>query len=194
MVESMPETSSYHHGSLQEAALSLAVTMLRNGSTSLPPLRELASQLGITHGALYRHFSGKEALEAAVIAAGFDLLADAMANSGEAGSPTPPSVMRTYVNFALHEQSLYRLMFARRAEPLMQEPIPGKAVRRVIGVATQTFHNEQADPTKIRDQVVSAWGMAHGLCELWSSGLLRAKSQERAEAFIMERLKSGLLV
>jgi AcrR family transcriptional regulator len=194
MIESMSESSAYHHGSLQEAVLSLAVTMLRNGSTSLPPLRELASQLGVTHGALYRHFSDKEALEAAVIAAGFDFLADAMANSGEAGSPTSPSVMRAYVNFALNEQSLYRLMFARRAGPLLQEPIPGKAVRRVIGIATQAFHNEQADPAKIRDQVVSAWGMAHGLCEFWSVGLLRAKSQERAEAFIMERLKSGLLV
>jgi AcrR family transcriptional regulator len=190
----MSESSAYHHGSLQEAALSLAVTMLRNGSTSLPPLRELASQLGVTHGALYRHFSGKEALEAAVIAAGFDLLADAMANSGEAGSPTSPSVMCAYVNFALNEQSLYRLMFARRAGPLMQEPIPSKAVRRVIGIATQAFHNQHLNSAQIRDQVVSAWGMAHGLCELWSTGLLRAKSREQAEAFIMERLKSGLLV
>jgi AcrR family transcriptional regulator len=183
-------TQPYHHGALREAAVSMTVARLRAGDHELPTLREIARQIGVTHRALYRYFADKEALRNAVAGEGFSLLAAAM----EAVQPiTQKSVMDGYLRFAFSEPSLYHLMFSLRASALMAAPVPGAQVRQVIALATSVY-DDGSDESAVQDKVLSAWGMAHGLYELWRNGALRASNSDIARAFILAQLASSLLV
>jgi AcrR family transcriptional regulator len=180
----------YHHGALREAALSAAIERLRGGDEGLPAARDLAAQLGVTHGALYRHFADKDALKAAVAGEGFALLVAAMPAGAVA---TPRAIMQTYVDFALEQPGLYRVMFSLGSRALMQEPAPGPEVRRLIGIATEAF-DDGSGKELVRDRVVSAWGMTHGMLDLWRSGAIRANTRQRASAYILDQLEAFGLV
>ena len=192
MTEALDQPRPYHHGALQEAALAVALRRLREGNGEMPTVRDIAGEVGVTHRALYRYFSDKEALEAAVAGEGFALLAAAMANrSGE--ERTSRRVIEAYIHFAIEEPNLYRLMFWRSSYDLMADPYPGPQVRKVISIATEAF--ARTDPSSdVRDRVVSAWGMAHGLIDLWRSGALRASNSRKAAHFILSRLAASGLI
>ena len=71
----------------------------------------------------------------------------------------------------------------------MREPAPGPQVRRVIAIATRAF-DKGGDRATIRDRVISAWGISHGLFQLWRASALRAANQDRAIDLIVSRLKA----
>jgi AcrR family transcriptional regulator len=181
----------YHHGSIEDAALQIALRRLREGDASIPSLRGLAAAVGVTHRALYRYFPDRNALSAAVAGEGFRMLGEAMTASDDAASSH--SVMRAYLGFAFAETSLYTLMFSIGERAFMREPAPGPQVRQVIAIATKAFDNG-GDRATTRDRVIAAWGMAHGLFELSRAGALRAANPDRAVDFIMSRLETSRLV
>ncbi|MFY7761610.1 TetR/AcrR family transcriptional regulator [Aquidulcibacter sp.] len=189
----MPKSDSdqpYHHGSLKEAALAAVVARLRKGEEELPTVRELAAEIGVSHRALYRYFADKDALKQAVAAEGFALLAGRIPVGADL---TALSVIDGFLRFAFDEPSLYRLMFSLRSTALLAEPVPGPQVRRVIALATQAF-DDGAGEEAVRNRVFSAWGLAHGLFDLWRAGALRAASPDLAYDFIRARiLESGLV-
>ena len=192
MTGALDQARPYHHGALREAALAVALRRLREGTGEMPTVRDIAGEVGVTHRALYRYFSDKEALRAAVAGEGFALLATAMMNrAGE--ELTARGVMEAYIEFAINEPHLYRLMFLRGSYNLMADPFPGPQVRKVISIATDAF--ARTGPTiDVRDRVVSAWGMAHGLIELWRAGALRASDSQKATHFISARLAASGLI
>ncbi len=189
----MPKPDSdqpYHHGALKEAALAAVVARLRRGEDELPTVRELAAELGVSHRALYRYFADKDALKQAVAGEGFALLAERIPRGG---ALTALSLIEGFLRFAFDETSLYRLMFSLRAAALLAEPVPGQQVRRVIALAMQAF-DDGAEEEAIRNRVFTAWGLAHGLFDLWRAGALRAATPELAHEFIRARiLESGLV-
>jgi AcrR family transcriptional regulator len=180
----------YHHGTLSKTALDVAVARLRHGDEALPSLREIAVEIGVTHRALYRYFADKNAFKAAVAGEGFERLAKAMLCNDDI---SPKVVMAAYVRFGLSEPALYKLMFSLGSNLLLHEAAPGPSVRRVLAIATNAF-TETHGSISIRDKVVSAWGMAHGLIDLWHNGALRALDLERAFDFIMSRLAASNLI
>lgn len=180
----------YHHGALRDAAIAAAVSRLAAGGEELPTVRELAAQIGVTHRALYRHFPAKEALAAAVASAGFAMLAQAIATTT---GTSPRHVMEAYVNFAVGHPGLYRFMFSLGAKALMKDPEPGPQVRHVIAIATEAFGRGREDHAS-RDRVVAAWGLAHGLLDLWRSGALCASAPELAATYILDQLETCRLL
>ena len=102
---------------------------------------------------------------------------------------TSRAVMQAYVDFALAQPSLYRLMFSLVSKSLMQEPSPGPQVRQMVAIATEAFRRGH-DDHDVRDRVISAWGMAHGLLDLWRSGSLPAKTPQRASEYIIDQMVS----
>ena len=55
----MGESRGYHHGNLKEIAVSVAYDLQKNRDSGIVGLREVARELGVTHGALNRHFQNK---------------------------------------------------------------------------------------------------------------------------------------
>ena len=73
----------YHHGDLQRALLDEALRTIHAEGVEQLTLRTVGEKLGVSRSALYRHFSGKHALLAAVGREGFRMLRLALTSAWE---------------------------------------------------------------------------------------------------------------
>ena len=106
----------YHHGALREALLQQAERTVRERGADALSLRELAREVGVSHGAPRRHFPDRQALLDAVAEAGFDRLGaelrSAADGAGEEFEPRLRATAAAYVRFATRDPALLDLMFA----------------------------------------------------------------------------------
>lgn len=134
----------YHHGNLRAALLEAAERTVRQRGVQALSLRELARDVGVSHGAPRRHFPDRQALLDALAEAGFlrlgEELARAAAAAGEEFEPRLRAVAAAYVRFATDDAALLELMFA------------GK-------------HREDADADGLREAAERAFAVMLGLIE-----------------------------
>ena len=106
----------YHHGALRAALLEQAERTVRERGADALSLRELAREVGVSHGAPRRHFPDRQALLDAVAEAGFDRLGvelrAAADGAGEEFEPRLRATAAAYVRFATGDPALLDLMFA----------------------------------------------------------------------------------
>ena len=156
---------SYHHGNLREALLDAAESLLpRHGPEGLT-LREVARRAGVSHGAPYHHFDGRDSLLAAVAERGFVGLGEAM--RGAAG-PAPRdrlvAICEAYVAFAARHPTRFRLMFG----PLLASKALYPGLREA---GEQSFFvlldaAREVAPADAMPLALAGWSMAHGLAHL----------------------------
>src|SRR5688572_21253872 len=105
---------AYHHGNLRQALIDEAVRTIRRDGVEALTLRSAGDRLRVSRTALYRHFSDKASLLAAVATEGFRQFHKALAagwdESGH-GLEGFAAMGRAYVAFALANPSHYRVMF-----------------------------------------------------------------------------------
>ena len=70
-----PTERPYHHGNLRGALLDAAERTVRERGVQALSLRELAREIGVSHGAPRRHFPDRQALLDALAESGFERLA-----------------------------------------------------------------------------------------------------------------------
>lgn len=115
-------TRSFHHGNLRQALIDAALSAPDIERLSL---RQLASGLGVTAAAAYRHFTNREDLLFEVARIGFDRLKHGFETAFDIS--TPPSdatearqrlilLGQAYLQFADDMPALWRLMFGSQAE------------------------------------------------------------------------------
>jgi AcrR family transcriptional regulator len=106
----------FHHGSLRTALLDRAETVLREGGIDALSLRELARDVGVSHGAPRSHFIDRRALLDALAERGFDRIAQLMRTAAESRPDDPGAAVlaaaHAYVDFAVADAALLDLMFA----------------------------------------------------------------------------------
>ncbi|MFM2043240.1 MAG: hypothetical protein RLY86_1816 [Pseudomonadota bacterium] len=199
--------SRFHHGDLRNAALVAALTLVETQGPEALTLREVAAVAGVNHRALYRHFVDLDALRLELAGQGFHALADAIAaalvdlqvdglagvgaGAGAGAGGKRAALLRAYVRFALTRPDLYGLMFGMKGGDFLHHPVLAPAVRRVTDRAAEIFRRADDPPgfsDRLRDRVVTVWGLAHGLCDLWRRGALRARDPGEAEAYILALL------
>ena len=73
--------TSYHHGDLRRALIDAAIPVLREKGVVGLSLRELAGELGVSHGAPYRHFRNKSELLEGIAIVGYRELAEICSSS-----------------------------------------------------------------------------------------------------------------
>src|SRR5258708_1628242 len=109
----------YHHGNLRTALLAEAQRTVRERGVQELSLRELAREVGVSHGAPRRHFPDRQALLDALAEAGFARLgADlrrAVDRAGEDFEPRLQATAAAYVRFATRDAALLELMFAGKS-------------------------------------------------------------------------------
>jgi AcrR family transcriptional regulator len=119
-------------------------------------MRRVADRLGIKAPSIYKHLPDKQALEAALISAGFE----EWAKRFEAAAQTPEALGRAYRAYALAHPHLYRLMTER---PLPRERlargVEERAARPIVEAAG-------GDPDGAR----AFWAFAHGMAILELNG------------------------
>jgi AcrR family transcriptional regulator len=122
-------------------------------------MRRLAERLGIRAPSLYKHLPGKAALEAAIIATGFEdtaaALEAALDAALEAGEEPLAALAAAYRAFALDHPHLYRLM---TDQPLPRDRLPAGVEDR----AAAPLLRAAGDPDRAR----AVWAFAHGMIML----------------------------
>jgi AcrR family transcriptional regulator len=117
-------------------------------------MRRIAERLGIRAPSLYKHVPDKQALEAAIISAGFEEQAAAFEKVLEQSPDDPLGALATaYREFARRHPHLYRLMTDR---PLPRDQlVPGVEARAGLPIYRAAGENP--------DLARAAWAFAHGM-------------------------------
>lgn len=146
-------------GSTQAAAVKAAEKLLSSEGPAAVTMRRIAAELHIQAPSLYKHFPGKRALEAAVIAQGLREFGAAMAAALAGGAEPVRALANAYRAFGRERPHLYRLM---NNNPLPRDLLPpgleDDVSRPLVGVF--------GDRARAR----VAWATAHGLVSLELAG------------------------
>ena len=135
--------------------VSAARGLLASEGVEAVTVGRVAAALGIKPPSLYKHFASKRALEAVLIAEGFEASAEALSAAG----PGLAAVARAYRGFATANPHLYRLMTER---PLPRDLLPAGLEAR----AAAPLVAAAGDPETAR----AAWAFAHGMVVLELAG------------------------
>lgn len=170
----------YHHGNLRAALLRAAETELAEKGVEGFSLRGVAKRAGVSHAAPAHHFEDVSGLLTALAAVGFERFLEKelvrQRKAGNDGHARLVAAVLSYVDFAMANPELFRLMFASdRADH--NDPELAKAalatfdhlvedVERFRGVDPRTHDAAMLD-------VMAVWAIAHGLADLMNAGLLR---------------------
>jgi AcrR family transcriptional regulator len=174
----------YHHGNLKEALIEAARGFIAERGLGGFTLADAAKLVGVSPAALYRHFSGREALVAEVAGRGFDQLAERLARALR--SPGTPIERFTrmgeaYLAFAEEEPGFYAAMFSPRGGETDEPrgpwgPRPGEAhevgaFNLLVNALMMTFPDgfDGVDP---RFVALEVWALSHGIATLAASGQL----------------------
>src|ERR671913_905515 len=179
------DRKGYHHGNLKEALVEAARRFIAERGLGGFTLVDAARLAGVTPAALYRHFSGRDALVSEVAGRGFTLLAERLGRAARGGGTAIERFTRmgeAYLAFAEEEPGFYAAMFSPRgAEEQPSGPWgspPGTEATRQSGAfallleaLTQTFPEGFGgiDPRFIALEV---WALSHGIATLDGAGLL----------------------
>lgn len=166
--------TSYHHGNLRSELVNAAMELLRSDSGEELTLRAVARAAGVSQTAPYRHFSDKGALLAAVAETGFAKLDERCEQAMSIpGGPRDRlhQLGNAYVQFALDEPALYRLMFGAELGPFKDEypslAAGAKQVHDMMRITVEDLMSEgRATNAEIESACAAAWSLVHGLASL----------------------------
>jgi len=144
-------------------------------------LRGVGSALGVSRTALYRHFTDKAALLAAVAAEGFRMLREETARAwedGERGLSGFEAMGVAYVRFAITHPSHYRVMFGADISSAADVQLAGEgagAFQVLVDALTalQTQNLARRDDTQ--QMALFVWSAVHGVAMLAIDGRLGQK-------------------
>ena len=115
-------------------------------------MRRIAEVLGIRAPSLYKHVPGKEALEVAIVIAGFEEAAAAFEAATDGAVEPLAAFVTAYRAFARAHPHLYRLMTDR---PLPRAHLPPGLEERTAA----PLHRATGSPARAR----AAWAFIHGM-------------------------------
>jgi AcrR family transcriptional regulator len=190
----------YHHGSLRSALLAAAERTLRERGSDQLSLRELARQIGVSHGAPRRHFVDRQALLDALAEDGFIRLGRelraAADGAGGAFSARLEAATAAYVRFATDDAALLELMFAgkhREGAAALQA-----AAERTFALMLELIEQGQAegalepgDPERVG---LLLFATMQGIAALETSGILAPKRRDELVADAVTRFLRGAYV
>ena len=114
----MSAPQPFHHGNLRAALLHAAEQTLRERGLDALSLRDLARQVGVSHGAPRSHFIDRQALLDALAEGGFQRLTDEMDAAIAAETDDFGHILRvvadSFVRFAVTDAALMDLMFTSK--------------------------------------------------------------------------------
>lgn len=163
----------YHHGSLHDALLQAAETILERDGLQGLTLRAAAREAGVSHAAPTHHFGDMTGLLSELAAAGFRKfgakLGAAVATKASAAERMD-AMGEAYVMFAREHPSMFLLMF--RSERLdTKRPALHDAMEEAFGQLTRGVSErrgtaEASASLPLLADIVRSWSMVHGFAML----------------------------
>jgi AcrR family transcriptional regulator len=191
------DVRAYHHGNLRSALLERAERTVRERGVQALSLRELARDVGVSHGAPRRHFPDRGALLDALGECGFERLAAELAAAvREAGASVDArlqALAHAYVAFATRDAALLELMFAGKHR---EDAGTRAAADRALAIPlTVILDAQQAGEVVVGDpQAVArlAFATLHGLATMANGEMLGDDDLDAIVTDAIERLLAGL--
>jgi AcrR family transcriptional regulator len=193
----MPERA-YHHGNLRSALLERAERTVRERGVPALSLRELARDVGVSHGAPRRHFPDRRALLDALAEKGFERLGRelqaAVDDAGGGFDARLQALAHAYVAFATRDAALLELMFAGKhrdgAERTRASAERAFAIPlAVIAAAQQDAAAVAGDPEALARV---AFATLHGLATMANGEMLGDDDLGAIVTDAVQRLLAGL--
>jgi AcrR family transcriptional regulator len=187
----------YHHGNLRAALLAQAELTLRENGLDGLSLRELARQVGVSHGAPRRHFADRQALLDALAESGFARLgAELRAALDDAGEDYEARLRATataYVRFAISDAALLELMFTGKHR--QQSGALAEAADRAFSVILDLIREGQAggvlEPGEPERIGLLLFATVQGIAALVSGGIVDPEELDGVVADAIGRFLHG---
>ena len=176
-------TKRYHHGDLRTALIDAARTILINNQPF--SLRAVATAVGVSPTATYRHFADRSALEAAIAAQGFRELYTQLQQAGDAITTAEEmwKIASTYVDWAVNNQTIFRLMCTTAFHP--DVPEKNQIVTEIMDFIRAQLH--QWYPERAGDALFTGvWALTHGLATLYLENKLDITDSEELHQHIQQ--------
>lgn len=175
----------------RRALLNDAAELLDSGGPAAVTLREVGARAGVSRGAPYRHFTGKESLLTAVAVEGWERLGDHMHALQNDPQLPPADKLRAslmgVITVSRRQPYLYQLMFSA---PSGDPTVVARAAQRMCDEFLAIVAAVVGEDNAQRCSAILLTG-AHGAAGLESSGLLstdkwHTTAEELTEALIAE--------
>lgn len=168
----------YHHGNLRTALLEQAERTLRERGVAELSLRELAREIGVSHGAPRRHFADRQALLNALAENGFARLGAELRASvdgaGEGFQARLQALASAYVRFATRDAALLELMFASKHGE--ESGALHEAADRAFAVMVEVIQQGQAEgalqPGQLERVGLVLFATVQGIAALTTGGMI----------------------
>ena len=191
----------YHHGDLRRALIDQALRTIDKLGVEGLTLRSVGEALGVSRTALYRHFSNKQALVAAVAREGFRTLrlslVDAWERNGR-GRAGFEAMGEAYLEFAVAHPSHYRVMFGRFVESCARDPELIEEATAAFQALVDALVDQQREGGVRKDdpQMLArfVWSLTHGIAMLVIDGQLREDDESGAalNRYAADRIRAAI--
>lgn len=175
----------YHHGDLPRTLVKTTLQIIAEQGLAGVTMREVSRRIGVSRTAAYRHYQNKQELLCAVAEQGFRDLADrfkAIVDQGGASAlETLVAIGLGYLDYALANPALYRLMFGSTLTQTERPPSLRDAAEQAFGQFQTMVERGQAQGLfRAGDTLAYAsilWSLMHGLARLLMDGQLQTENQ-----------------
>jgi AcrR family transcriptional regulator len=167
-------SKTYHHGNLKEALISAGLEILSEQGIEGLSLRNVAKKIGVSHTASYNHFPDKQALLAAISTAGHEqlhqILLDTFEKTKHSSSHIISEIAWTYLQFALDNPAIFKLMFSGALEEERDHPeyveISQKSIVLFEDMIVFSQNKGQLPEGKVEIIAIKLWSLVHGFTYL----------------------------
>lgn len=185
------ERRGYHHGSLKDALLEAARTLLAERGPAGFTLAEAAKLVGVTAAAPYRHFSDRNALMGELARRGFEQFGARLAHAWDDGRPDPQTALSRmgteYLAFSRDEPGLYAAMFNTMGA--LCAPGAGASAETALetlrSAARKVLRRRGALEGGAKTLALEIWALSHGVAMLALAGRLDPRQSDSDPAAIL---------
>jgi len=191
----------YHHGDLRRALLEEALRTIQAGGVGQLTLRAVGDALGVSRTALYRHFSDKQALLAAVGGEGFRMLRLVLTSAWDErgrGRKGFEAMGLAYVRFAVAHPAHYRVMFGGFIESCAKDAGFIQEAQAAFQVLVDSLVEQQRAGVVRHDNPLLLarfiWSVVHGIAMLIIDGQLTGADDpgEAVNQYAMRRIRDAI--
>jgi len=186
----------------REEILGAACELLVAGGLDGLSMRKLATRLGVTAPALYRHYESKETVLVDVVGEAFKVFAQYLYRAVEGRTPVERFRLtgRSYLSFALEHPEYYALLHAAH-EIMGRDGLPHQATDHASAVGQfmvdrvrEGMECGMLKPGPPETVARTIWAHMHGLISIYHRGLFGIDGQEVGQLFLEAgwRLMEGL--